>query len=75
MPKDISNNVVAVLLVLIVVVAAFGTWAFLTEFDSIKEVSGASSTSADVQLKVGEQPSAPPSVAANVQLQIATAEE
>lgn len=35
MERDISNNVVAILLVLTIIVSAAGTWAFLTSFEAV----------------------------------------
>lgn len=75
MANDISNNVVMVLLVLVVVVSAFGTWALL-EGSSGAQFSNPSDASGQVNLEISELPGPQTSVGqASVQLQIQDTEE
>ena len=55
MVEDISRNVVVVLLVLVVLVASFGTWAFLSSFGT-QEYRGTFGGNGQVQLTLPNQP-------------------
>ncbi len=72
MAADISNNAVAVLLVLVIVVAALGTWAFLTAFQPVSQAAPQASN-ANVHLSIYHQPAPEQSSSqASVALKIAT---
>ena len=72
MTHDISRNVVAILLVLVVLVSALGTWAFMTQFESRPGL--AAPASGHVQLSIAGVPAEPVQQHARVQLTIASTE-
>ena len=65
MAEDISKNVVLVLLVLVVLVASFGTWAFLSSFEA-QESGSVGGGSGEVQLKLANVPPSVGYVALNL---------
>jgi len=73
MTHDISRNVVAILLVLVIVVSAIGTWAFLTQFEARAQVAPATGQG-QVQFSVARAPPEPVVREASVQLTIVGAE-
>lgn len=72
MTYDISRNVVAILLVLVILVSAVGTWAFLTQFEA-RELSP-KPASGHVHLSIADTPE-PVEQAGQVQLRIASMED
>ena len=72
MTHDISRNVVAILLVLVVLVSAIGTWAFMTQFESRPALSGPAG--GQVHLSIADGPAEPVAQHAAVQLTIASME-
>ncbi len=74
--RDISNNVVAILLVLTLAVSALGTWALVTTLKPDIDPRGSVSPSSDSQvlLRIGGDPRIQHR-AGNVELRIAPKEE
>lgn len=68
---DISNNIVAVLLVLVIVVSAIGTWAFLTAFEPVAPQVDDAGADAQVKLSIGSGPAEPVQTQAIIALAIA----
>lgn len=73
MTHDISRNVVAILLVLVVVVSAMGTWAFLTQFEA-RAQTGPMAGQGQIHLSIESAPPLPVMKEASVQLSIASTE-
>ena len=74
MTHDISRNVVAILLVLVILVSVIGTWAFMTQFESRHIMVEGGPAHGQVQLSIAGAPPELVAQQAMVQLTIASTE-